>query len=219
MRAKPTTTYRLASPRTWELIRAAYLSGMSAPALAARFGVSVGAIRKRAGRDGWTKRAYAQSLDGQGLAPAPTHAPAYGHAPARADAPAPAYAHESPPGDPWAELAAALPPLRVSPEGLARRSLGEAARALGEGRLDDARKLVATCQSIVRLQGAVDLQEQYEDDPFEVDAGMSPLRRAMFALAVDLSDRLATGKPMPPDYAEFHAELMASRAAEGAAEE
>ncbi len=48
---------------------------------------------------------------------------------------------------------------------------------------------------------------------------MSPLRRAMFALAVDLSDRLATGKPMPPDYAEFHAELMASRAAEGAAEE
>ena len=37
----------------------AYLSGLSAPTVAARFGVSVSALRKRARREGWTKQQYA----------------------------------------------------------------------------------------------------------------------------------------------------------------
>src|SRR5690606_39366093 len=56
---RPNTRYVSASPETWSLIRGAYLSGLSAPTVAARFGVSETAIRKRAGREGWTKRAFA----------------------------------------------------------------------------------------------------------------------------------------------------------------
>ena len=52
MKPKPKSTYVTASPQTWELIRAAYLSGLSGPTVAARFGVSVTALRKRAMREG-----------------------------------------------------------------------------------------------------------------------------------------------------------------------
>lgn len=58
-RGLPRTRYVTASPETWSLIRGAYLSGMSAPAVAARFGVSETSIRRRAGREGWTKAAFA----------------------------------------------------------------------------------------------------------------------------------------------------------------
>lgn len=58
-RRLPRTRYVTASPETWGLIRGAYLSGMSAPAVAARFGVSETSIRRRAGREGWTKAAFA----------------------------------------------------------------------------------------------------------------------------------------------------------------
>jgi hypothetical protein len=71
MRAKPTTTYTAASARTWEMIRAAYLSGLSAPALAARFGVSEGAIRKRAGRDALDRSVGACAYDKSGRRPSP----------------------------------------------------------------------------------------------------------------------------------------------------
>lgn len=53
------THYRTASPETWSLIRGAYLSGLSAPTVGARFGAASGAIRKPAKREGWTKRDYA----------------------------------------------------------------------------------------------------------------------------------------------------------------
>ncbi len=198
MRAKPTTTYHLASPRTWELIRAAYLAGMSAPALAARFGVSVGAIRKRAGRDRWTKAAYAQSHDGQGGPP-----PA---------GPPPAAADEAPPPGPWERLGEALPPFRVSPAGLARRALGDAARALGDGRLDDARRLVTTTAAVVRLSETVDIADSWSDDPFEEEARQSLLRKAVFEMAIELSEALTAGRPLPPAYAGLHAELLAQRA-------
>ena len=57
MRPHATTTYVRAGPRAWALIRDAYLSGLSAPTVAARFGISVCAVRKRARREGWTKAA------------------------------------------------------------------------------------------------------------------------------------------------------------------
>jgi hypothetical protein len=48
--------YRLVSAETWSLIRGAWPSGLSAPLVAARFGVSIGAMRKRVAREGWTRR-------------------------------------------------------------------------------------------------------------------------------------------------------------------
>lgn len=59
--------YKIAGPATWELIRAAYLGGESAPALAERFGVSEHAIRKRITVEKWSKRAYAAALEARGM--------------------------------------------------------------------------------------------------------------------------------------------------------
>lgn len=55
--------YAIVSDETWELVRAAYLSGLSASVVAARFGVTVWGLRKRAAREGWTKMAYAEARD------------------------------------------------------------------------------------------------------------------------------------------------------------
>lgn len=57
-RRKP---YRIRSERTWTLVRERYLAGESAPRLSEVFDVSVPAIRARAGRKGWTKRALAEA--------------------------------------------------------------------------------------------------------------------------------------------------------------
>ncbi|MBK8545020.1 MAG: hypothetical protein IPL62_16645 [Caulobacteraceae bacterium] len=58
--------YKIAGPATWELIRAAYLGGDSARALAERFGVSEHAIRKRITVEKWSKRDYAAALEARG---------------------------------------------------------------------------------------------------------------------------------------------------------
>lgn len=63
--------YYKASEATWELIRAAYLSGLSAPVVARRFGVTLTALRKRASRQGWTKAKHAQALAPGSAAMAP----------------------------------------------------------------------------------------------------------------------------------------------------
>ena len=55
--------YAIVSDETWELVRAAYLSGLSASVVAARFGITVWGLRKRAGREGWTKMAHAEARD------------------------------------------------------------------------------------------------------------------------------------------------------------
>ncbi len=59
--------YKIAGPATWELIRAAYLGGESARALAERFGVSEHAIRKRITVEKWSKREYAAALEARGV--------------------------------------------------------------------------------------------------------------------------------------------------------
>lgn len=59
--------YKIAGAATWELIRAAYLGGDSARALAERFGVGEHAIRKRITVEGWTKRDYAAALEARGV--------------------------------------------------------------------------------------------------------------------------------------------------------
>ena len=56
-----------ASAETWALIRVAYLGGASAPDLAELLGVTVGAIRNRIWREGWSKRAWSQTLRARGV--------------------------------------------------------------------------------------------------------------------------------------------------------
>jgi hypothetical protein len=54
--------YRIRSQRAWTLIRERYLAGQSAPRLAEVFDTTEAAIRARAGREGWTKRAMAEAM-------------------------------------------------------------------------------------------------------------------------------------------------------------
>lgn len=65
-------TYTLVSDPTWELIRAAYLSGLSGAVVARRFGVTLSSLRKRASRHGWTKQALARAT---GAKPAAVEVP------------------------------------------------------------------------------------------------------------------------------------------------
>jgi len=53
--------YKIRSQETWDLIRAAYLGGETARVVAHRFDVTAGAIERRAGREGWTKKAWARA--------------------------------------------------------------------------------------------------------------------------------------------------------------
>ena len=166
-------TYAKASPATWELVRAAYLSGLSASVVARRFGVTLSALRKRASREGWTKAAYAQAL-------APDHAPA------RASAP---------PGAPA--------PVSLDPGVLAKTALGEAARALLDGRPYVARAHAHAGQAMARL---AELVPEYQEAETLHD-GQSRHEYMMFAiqeLAIDLAHRLARGEDISGRHPEAY---------------
>lgn len=193
MKAKPKTTYVTASPATWELIRAAYLSGQSAPTVAARFGVSVWSLRKRAGRDGWTKRDW-MAAGAEGLAPPGVAGEAGASGLAAAEAPRPGD------GPTLTELhARAVPPPRHDPIAVARMAMGHAARCLIAGEADLALRHVRAATAIVGLEKALD-QDGYESDesPLEAEARQSAFDEFVFQVAGDLAGRLLTGQGVPP---------------------
>lgn len=47
------------TPETWEMIRADYMSGVGAPVLSERYGVTVRSIRRRAAIQGWRRTDFA----------------------------------------------------------------------------------------------------------------------------------------------------------------
>lgn len=53
--------YRIRCERTWTLVRARYLAGESARRLAEVFDLTEYAIRRRIGREGWSKRSLAEA--------------------------------------------------------------------------------------------------------------------------------------------------------------
>lgn len=197
MRAKPKTRYVAASPQTWELVRAAYLSGLSAPTAAARFGVSVGALRKRAAREGWTKQAFARA---QGAPP-----PAV---------PAIAAAQPGPLSD--GEVALRVEaivgrhtvPLYEEPEAMTRRALGHATRAIAEGRGLDAERLVRAARQLRDLSDATPPAHYFfeEDDDSDPDGRREHMRAMVRTIALDLAERLAAGRPLPPEFERVRAE-------------
>lgn len=64
----------MAGPRTWTLVRELYLSGLTAEEVSARTGVGVAAMRRRMGREGWTRTAQAEGVTA-GAHPLPAAAP------------------------------------------------------------------------------------------------------------------------------------------------
>jgi tetratricopeptide (TPR) repeat protein len=208
MKALPKTRYVTVAGETWGLIRGAYLSGLSAPTVAARFGVSVTALRKHAAKEGWTKRAFAARQALARSAPPPG---------AAAAAPA-ATATDGPP-DEAAVLAAWRAPLHIRPDDLARRALANAAHALKTGEGLNAVRLARAATEIARLN---DVLEWAEEDPAEADArfesGQAMMRMFLRERALILAQDLIAGRDLPPEYADLKLELArleVVRAAEG----
>lgn len=205
MKALPKTRYVTVAGETWGLIRGAYLSGLSAPTVAARFGVSVTALRKHAAKEGWTKRAFAAR---QALA---RSAPPSG--------PAPVAPADGPP-DEAAVLAAWRAPLHIRPDDLARRALAGAAHALKSGEGLNAVRLARAATEIARLN---DVLQWAEEDPAESDerfeAGQAMMRMFLRERALTLAQDLMAGRDLPPEYEDLKIELArleAVRAAEAA---
>ena len=159
--------YKIAGPATWELIRAAYLAGESAPALAERFGVSAHAIRKRITVEKWTKRDYARALEARGLPP-PVRPKAVNIAErfAAQYAPPPEAAE---PEHPFMALVAALKDASAAAErgqsnapeeaateqspgetaaALERRALAQASAAVANGRANDAKSFATFAEQM-----------------------------------------------------------------------
>lgn len=189
MRAKPRTTYVAASPQTWELIRAAYLSGLSAPTAAARFGVSVGALRKRAAREGWTKQAFA-----------------------RTQAPGSPAAHAPPADDIALRIEAIVArqvlPLHEEPEAMARRALGHATRAIAEGRGLEAERLVRAARQLRELSDEMPPAHYFweDDETADPDGRREHMRVMVRSLALTLAERIAAGRPLPAEFEGLRAE-------------
>jgi len=206
MKALPKTRYVTVAAETWGLIRGAYLSGLSAPTVAARFGVSVTALRKHAAKEGWTKRAFAARSASARSAPP--------------SAPAPAAPVDGPP-DEAAVLAAWRAPLHIRPDDLARRALAGTAHALKTGEGLNAVRLARAATEIARLN---DVLQWAEEDPAESDerfeAGQAMMRMFLRERALTLAQDLMAGRDLPPEYEDLKIELArleAMRAAEEAA--
>lgn len=205
MRALPKTRYVTVAGETWGLIRGAYLSGLSAPTVAARFGVSVTALRKHAAREGWTKRAFAARQASARSAPPP--------------GPAPVAPADGPP-DEAAVLAAWRAPLHIRPEDLARKALAGAAHALKAGEGLNAVRLARAATEIARLNGVL---EWAEEDPAEADArfeaGQAMMRLFLRERALTLAQNLIAGRDLPPEYEDLKLELARLETMRAAADE
>jgi len=205
MKAHPRTTYVTASPGTWILIRGAYLSGLSAPTVAARFGVSVTAIRKRARREGWTKRMFAAQIT-PWAGPKPDSAPAPEPA-----APEPGSANGrlglGSAGE-EALLEAWRAPIHIRPVDLARRTLANAAHAVKTGSGLNALRLARAAAEIARLDSLLDFAIE---DPARSDEQREALdhnmRLYLREQALELAHTLMTGGELPAPYVEARAEL------------
>lgn len=198
----PHTRYVTASPETWSLIRGAYLSGLSAPTVAARFGVSETALRRRARREGWTKRDFAARSTPWPLGRTPPMGAPGG--------PTGVLAAPGLPPDPDAPLteddivAAWSSPIQIRPNDLARRTLAAAAEAVKGGRGLTALRLARAASEIARLDA---LFEWVEYDPAEqerdAESGRQLTLRWVRERALRLAEDLAAGRPLPPEYADI----------------
>ena len=213
-RRLPRTRYVTASPETWGLIRGAYLSGMSAPAVAARFGVSETSIRRRAGREGWTKTAFAARVTPWLIPPGAraiaTSAQAQARAQAQAASPQDAEAAaEAGVLDHWRA------PLTIRPLDLARKALGGAMSALKAGEGLNALRLARAAAEIARLDSVLDWSdEDLADSEANAEFRFQQMQRFIRERALNLAEDLFAGRDLPELYADLKVDLARRRAVE-----
>jgi hypothetical protein len=215
MKAKPKTTYKLVSPDSWRLIRAAYLSGLSAPTVAARFDISVGALRKRAAREGWTKRDF--------VATSPPKA-AQAHDIVQINTSTPEQPQPAADARPiqerileplYAAADLALPRHTPPPAALGRKALLLASRALTQDRPRDALAHAKAAEAIARLDISIHDIDPAEDEE-NVDWRLSQMRQMIWRIAATLADHMVHGGEPPPGYRQEISDWKAERARETA---
>lgn len=155
--------YKIVGPATWELIRAAYLAGESAPALAERYGVGVHAIRKRITVEKWSKRAFAQALEARGVKlPEKPKADfieeGVARAAARASAEERAEAERAAEVQHWIEQVAAEQEADVMADAFERRALAQAGAAMVQGRSKEAQTLAVLAEQMRKRAAAAPVQ-------------------------------------------------------------
>lgn len=207
-RRLPRTRYVTASPETWGLIRGAYLSGMSAPAVAARFGVSETSIRRRAGREGWTKAAFAARVTPWMIPPgARAIAQSAQTAAAPPEAADPEAAAEAPVLDHWRA------PLRIRPDDLARKALAGAMSALKAGEGLNALRLARAAAEIARLDAVLDwVDEDLADSEANAEFRFQQMQTFIRERALNLAEDLFAGRDLPEQYVTLKADLERRRA-------
>lgn len=113
---KPTRApYRYFGPEVWALVREAYLAGESARQIHERLGPSVSSIRRRAWKEGWTKRSIVPAQDALIIEAAKAHALKQASGPVATPTPEP-----------------------VEPRVAARTAMAEAAKLMKLGRMSSA---------------------------------------------------------------------------------
>ncbi len=169
-------------PQTWAMVREAYLGGLDARQCERLYGPSVGAIRGRIHREGWTRAAHAEAVENARLGPTPPPPP-------------------SPPR--YAELAGDIPPPtpqptaapgdnsdagRLDPDAILREAAVAARAALARGRGAEAMATVKAAESLVALCRR--LGASTPRGPLGCDAEQTPLVEAAFALACEMAGEI-----------------------------
>ena len=203
MQPKPRTTYRHVGLTTWHLIRHAYLSGASAPTVAARYGVSVSALRKRAAAEGWTKRDFALTRIQSPSTAWDQAAHDSGAGPLVEAAALPGASGDPltrPPTDAEAAFVRNLWPIPDLKAGvLARKALALADQALRQGRALDARRFADAARTIADLDDLL----PWSEDQFDPDAAAARgdlMRDFIQETAVSLALQLHRGEPLDLQY-------------------
>lgn len=222
MTSKERQNYKIAGPATWELIRAAYLDGESARALAERFGVTEHAIRKRISKEGWAKRDYAVALEARGLEPPEARRLGYvegrvAREQARQAAEAKLEHERAAELDAWVDKISAEEEAFAIADALEKRALAQAGAAMVQGRSKEAQALAGLAEqmrkraasAVVSAPAAASAQAA----AVLSEAHVPPSELEQRALA-QVADALARGKPNEAKQLAALADSMRRRAEE-----
>jgi hypothetical protein len=180
---------------------------MSAPAVAARFGVSETSIRRRAGREGWTKTAFAARVTPWLIPPGARAIARSAEAAATPDASDLEAAREAPVMDHWRA------PLTIRPDDLARKALAGAMSALKAGEGLNALRLARAAAEIARLDAVLEwTDEDLANSEADAEFRFQQMQTFIRERALNLAEDLVAGRDLPEQYATLKADLIRRRA-------
>jgi hypothetical protein len=165
--------------------------------------VSEGAIRKRAAREGWTKRDFAARATPWPRGRAPGAGVGAAPPPDEAGTPEPGTPE---PGSLAATEARILErwkasPFVIQPNDLARKALAGAAHALKAGEGLNALRLARAAAEIARLDGLFDWAiEDVAETEAQVEARHEIMQMFLRERALSLAEDIVAGRPLPPEF-------------------